>query len=268
MIIHTYHYGDGGLGDMLRSMFAYFVFCKKNDIEYKIFFDSNGPFESCFESSEGVEKVDYKFLNIGSKSTQETHNFLKVCKEHKDKNFLVRSNIFDFVSFDDLRLFKSEFLNFLKPTEAVKDRINDNRLENQNFSSIHIRCGDKFMSSVNIASDSRLDPSSEETIQLIDETIEFLDFDNVTIFTDNEYIKSKYPYRVNLLNSKIQHTALKTNYKFSYIDTVAEFFIMGLSEKIVSLSNSGFSFWSAFLHDKPLYKKVNGDFVIVDSLEY
>ena len=94
-------------------------------------------------------------------------------------------------------------------------------------------------------------------------------------YDHNEELKRHYinhpELGISCLNTKIHHTAIHTGYHtdiIGTIDSVSEFFIMGRSKKIVALSNSGFSFWSAFIHDVPLYKYSNNQLEIMNTINY
>lgn len=252
MLIQTYQLGEGGFADMLRSIFAYYTFCQMNDIKYYVHF--NGKLGLCFDL-ERISDRPYKlFIDIGSKSTERTQYFLKDIKNNKDECFVVRSNIFDFVSFDDLKKYRESFLKFMKLSDVVKNRIINNKVINElnefnkelnkfkELTAIHVRCGDKYMNHVNIESDSRMNP--EKAIEIINKMIN----NKIIIFSDNEQVRKEFKDHI-VFNEIVEHTALTDA---DIVDTVAEFFIMMSCKKIIALTNSGFSFWASFLGLIPL----------------
>jgi hypothetical protein len=260
MLIHTYNYGDGGIGDMLRSMLAYFVYCKKNNIEYYIYFN-NHPYEFCFKKQNIPIKendIVYRFIDIGSTSTEKTRKFLEEILD-TSKIWIIRSNIFDFEP--DIKKYTKQFLEFLELSDIIKERLNK---FNFDYVSIHIRRGDIFMPNVNIQSDSRLNDIDKIISNISDIKKDIKE--PVLIFSDSVEIK-KY-YQSESLNTNIHHTAIKTNdYQKDIqgtIDSVFEFFVIGNSTRVISLSNSGFSYWAAFIHDKPIYKYVDGKLEIMN----
>ena len=265
-LIHSYQYGLGGLADFLRSVYAYYVYCHLNEIPYFLYIE-NHPFSICFKMKEIPE--EYKkdlnvFQDIGSSSSEKTKTILNSIK--KD-NCIVFSNIFDFVSFEDLKKYRNDFIKFLDLTEPVTSRINFllNFYNLNEFNSIHIRMGDQLMSQVNIASDIRVRPSELQKKVLI--AVEFLRPKSrpIVLFTDNKELKNilikdktdKSSADIIVMKTQIHHTALQSVDIISTIDTIAEFFIMGLSNEIVTLSSSGFSFWSSFIFNRDLYQIVD-----------
>jgi len=272
-LIHSYTHGNGGLGDFLRSLFAYYVYCKIHEIPYYLFIKGH-PFEFCFKQIPIPEMYlkDLKtFRDVGSSSDKQTEDILNRIKK---ENCLVISNKFDFIHMDLLKKHRTDFLKFLELTDPVNTRIkflmNFYNLDELSFNSIHIRLGDKLMKNVNVASDIRIkdNTSFNNDFSL---GLKFLRSNKpIVIFTDNTNLKNQLKINktikidphtvidVTLLDTSIEHTALHNIDTISAIDTIAEFYIMGLSENIVTLSSSGFSFWSSFLFNRDLYRVSDG----------
>lgn len=253
-VIHTYCYGDGGFGDFIRSVFAYYVYCKIHNIEFYWYIE-NHPFQSFFENDNISLENSELFFNVGSynKSTQD---FLELIKTNKDKKYIVRSNVFNFIDFETLKEYRESFRNYLlnKIKKDLKDRIDFLR-PSEDFSCVHLRCGDYFMPIINIQSDMRIDFSKLEN------KIKKLEGNHV-IFSDSSQIKNfikKIRSEWTILDTHIHHTAVNGPYN-GHLDSIAEFFIMGLSKKIIVFSNSGFSFWSSFIFDVPLFNDDNTPF--------
>lgn len=265
MIVQTYNYGDGGLADTLRSMLAFYIFCKKHSITYYISFGEH-PFSLCFSPLPPKIENGTKFSlfeNMSGKTDIQMANFLKYISNDKSfvlpnnailPNFVVRSNVFDFMTIKELEENKKEFLEYLNVTDRVKERIRDfGKVEN--FVAIHVRCGDIYMKEVNCGVDARMTP--ENAAKIIDKiTKDGREREKFILFTDNYWLKEKYDHLC--LNGIIHHTALKMGDKEKeiegVIDCVAEFFAMGTAKKIITLTNSGFSFWSAFFHNVPIFE--------------
>jgi len=266
-LIHSYTYGCGGLGDFLRSLFAYYVYCHINNIPFFLYIKGH-PFESCFKMNEIPEEylTNLKhFEDIGSSSDKTTEEILRTIKE---TNCSLISNKFDFVSFKDLQKYRNNFLEFLQLTELVNTRILflRNSYNLNKYNSIHIRLGDRLMEHVNISCDIRVKDNKSFNSDLVT-SLKFLKNKNIpiVIFTDNNTIKDQFkgnktinldPHTVidvTVLNTRIHHTALESVDISNTVDAIAEFFIMGQSDSIVTMSSSGFSFWSAFLFNRDLY---------------
>ncbi len=283
-LVHSYQYGYGGLGDLMRSMFSYFVFAKINCIDYYLDF-SKTDLRYCFDNSFDYQKANdaskncLSFTQIGSKSDVNTEKYLKYLLDSvnsPDVVNIVFSNIFDFVPFDVLDIHKKEFLDFLKISDSVKNRIKElleiAELKEKKFNSVHVRCGDHYMPIINIDSDSRINPN--DSVRLILSIVEKNKSEGfeTLLFTDNQALKNHHKelgtktLAINIVHSSLgpmsnSEKDLEKNKKDT-IDTVAEFFIMALSNSVISLKDSGFSYWSTFLHDVPLYN-VADDYTLV-----
>lgn len=261
-LIHTYNYGDGGIGDFLRSVFAYFVFCKKNNISYYLYIQHH-PFKYCF-NKQNIPK-EYlinlqSLINIAGTYNNDTLEILKLLINNKDKNFIIRSNVFNFISFDELKKERLEFIKFLEISDLIKNNIKLLLKNIEDYSIIHVRCGDKHMNNINIQSDSRIN-LSDKIIEDIIKVKYLLKTNNVIFLTDSESLKNKIKENIEniiILNSKIYHTSLPGN-DDGIIDSFTEFLIMGYSKNNIVFSNSGFSFWSSFIFDVPIYKIIIND---------
>ena len=265
-LIFTYKYGCGGIGDFLRSVFAFYVFCKKNEINFYLYFDDH-PFKYCFKEQEIPDnfKINLKTLvNVpGLRNYEDIKIILQKLRENKNNNYIILSNTFDFVSFEELEENRKSFLEFLNLSELVKERIIELKKNfDNNYSVIHIRCGDMFMKTQNIICDGRLNPNSEELIEDIIKICFVLQKQKeqkIILMTDSDILKNNLKNNeetrelLTFLETNIYHTSLKGNEK-GIIDSFIEFIIMGNSKTNVQFSNSGFSFWSSFIFDVPLYK--------------
>jgi hypothetical protein len=244
-LIHTYVYGEGGIGDFLRSVFAYYVYCKKNKIPYYLLIE-NHPFQFCFKKQDLPSSclTNLKMLvNIGGDHDAKTFQILQLILN--GENYIIRSNIWNFIGIDELRNHREEFVQFLNVTPLVLN--NMKRIVNcSEFSSIHIRCGDKYMNKVNIECDSRISPSSVG--KEIDKCIKYFESGPIVLFTDNEEVR-KIGRAKGLIvpDTSIQHTALISDDIQGYVDAVSEFFLIGRSREIIAFSESGFSFWPSVM---------------------
>ncbi len=259
-LIHTYEYGDGGIGDFIRSVFAYFVFCRLEHIEYSLYFGEN-PYKFCFNSILDISNIsNKKFLkDIGGHHTENTLNILKLIKNNPEINFIIRSNIFDFISFEILQKYKKEFIKFLGPKTIIQEKVQkiQEKIKEKEFVTIHVRCGDAYMNKVNIACDTRINPNDENLLVNIQKCYYFLKYKHnlpVVFLTDNELLRLSVKKELNdiiIFNSSINHTAIPGSIE-NVIDTVCEFFLIGKSKYNVAFSNSGFPFWASFIYNVPL----------------
>jgi len=223
---------SGGLGDMFRSMLAFYTFCKIHDIYFNVFFTPN--FRKYFSCSNYDYIVNTQYFY--SNHSTEFDIFLENLKTKSDGIFIVSSNLFRFVEIEDMNKYKYEFLEFLGYKGSfLKTDI-----------CLHVRCGDAFMKNVNVGSDKRLNP-----ISIKNEIKNYIEGkDNITIITDNSFIKF---YFSNITtNTNINHTALANTSEEDVGHALYDFFTLMNANKIVAFSPSGFSFWASFFGNVPI----------------
>ena len=257
-----------GLGDTLRTMYSYYVYCLKNDIPFYIHFNELNPLNLCFNRrliSQEHTKDLVQFQDISGYNSEVTENFLK--NFDSSKNYLINSNAFGFVPWDELNntIYKKGFLEFLGLSDQLKSRMSELCKYSELMTSIHVRCGDMYMPTVNIGSDSRItvEDSKKQILELISDLK-----NDVLLFTDSLFLKNnlKNVQGLSQLKTCVHHTALR-NSGHGTIDSVAEFFLLGKSKKVIVLSHSGFSFWSTFLNDTELFK-YNSTLKIIEPYTY
>ena len=261
MTVYTsYTYNQGGYGDFIRSIFAVFVYCKINNIEHKIYIPDH-PLNKSIESVK--EKLNYPVLKfVDNYHTNAPMLYeLNKCND-KDYNTIIYSNQFDFIPFNVLELYKNEFKNFIKFTPEFKQRMITlkNQINNVEYVAIHIRCGDKFMEcNSQCVNNYLINPNSERLLKIFEKTIEYLKQNYnlpICLFTDVKTLKDKLckKYDVLSFDTEIHHVASSNNKENAFIDPIAEFELMGEAKAIVKLANSGYVYWTAFIHDVPLFK--------------
>lgn len=215
--------GDGGLGDYIK--FFMFVledciknnkrlYCMKKNIELEKYIKLKHDIYI-----QTIEDIDIKDIEI-----VERWMFYSVIHT----NFTINVN--------DIFYFTNEVI--LNSKKLLYDTF-----ENQNYVSIHIRLGDKYLETdpkyIICGWDTR--NVSEEKLYNLIESIEpnkiFLCCDN------HKYklkIKEKYP-NIMITNCNIGHTGLINTTNEQILDAVTEFYILTKSNMIYALSYSGFS---------------------------
>lgn len=261
-----------GMGDTIRSIYAFFVFCNKNEIPFLLYLKDSKLNDYIIDSFTKYKKLeelylkdaDGNILDLDSEKIPKTEYFIDVngnlnkflsdIKDDVGGMYVVCSNLFDFVSFDDLSDYKYKrlFLSFLEFKKPVLDKVNKlyNTLEDD-FTAIHIRCGDKYMNKVNCVSDSRLAPN--KAFSKITKLLKLLKKKygvETRIFTDNDYVKTRFIK--NTFDTKIGHVVV-TDDTDEILDSLVEFILLGFAVVTVTLTNSGFSFWSSLIYNVPLY---------------
>lgn len=259
-----------GLGDTIRSIFAFFVYCKMNKIEFYLNLQDSKLkdfIKDSFEINKKLEEFYFKdadgnILSLDDDRIPKTQYFIDVndgidkflfdIKDDIGGMYIVCSNLFDFVTFKDMAKYKTDFLKFLQFKKNVLDRVTFlYESIKDDFTAIHIRCGDKYMDKVNCVADSRIKPN--EAYSKVNNIIKYMEQKfglKVMIFTDNYYLKNRFSK--NTFDTKIAHN-VTSNDKHELLDVVSEFILLGFSVGTVTLTNSGYSFWPSFIYDVPLY---------------
>jgi len=257
VIIFNHCISDSGLGDTIRSLFSYFILSRK--IGFKIYYDFSGQnLGHCFLANTDHKCTkDCKFFKDFSKGPIKTHefiNFLTIVSKYPKESHLfhVRSNhCFDVVPYKDLHKKENTeaFMKWLKLTPELEARIKHFTPKGKEgtplkYTALHIRCGDKFMQNGPCVGDSRLNPM-DKSINLLVENLTTKE--KIILFTDNDELKNKY--RKYCLDTKAIHIGQKA-VPTSVIDTVSEFFLVGMATRIVAPIRSGFSYWPSVLFGK------------------
>lgn len=279
-VIQTIGYAEGGIADFIRSCLAYFTFCKKNDIKYYYYFPVDHSFSICFKKHlSNLPEIKEEFCDVSGKKTNKTDEILNTIKNNKNENYLIRSNIFEFVSYSEMKENIIEFLDFFSLSSVILNNMSKLINDEKEYVCIQVRCGDSFMEKVkNVSEGVRINPNSENLFTNIDKSIEFLkkEYKDLPIYflSDNDGVKEKNKgnKNINVVNSTVRHTAYitdnlndeKEQYNFirGNIDAVSEFFLLGRAKAVVGISRTGFTFWSTFLHQTPLYRIDNGQFIL------
>jgi len=283
-VIHTYYdEADGsglGLPEYLRSVFSYYVFCQMNNIIF--YFNNEGhPYEVCFTRAMipyehikdakvlvDISEKEAKASPVSSVSAK-TQEILETIKDNKDKNFIIKSNVYGFVPVASLKKYRDVFVSFLDISQLLKNNINRLMGSNVQYSCIHIRTGDKYMDRPVVKDDKRIAPDVDLlcSIKYLIENV--IKDDKIILITDSNLLKQMCKEHISnkliILDTNIFNTALvkKEINGFNYIavvnsviDTVSEFIILGLSSAnytITGPTGSSFSYVPSFLFNVPYY---------------
>lgn len=259
MLIYNYA-GHFGLGDMIRSIFAFFVYCRIHNILFRLNFQDHKIREYIHDHYKAEAAnidyyVNYTFID---KHTPDFTVFLNTIKDPSLKNeqcLVVQSNLFDFVSFADMNHYKEDFKRFLVFKEPVANDVKYHLAGDvDDFCAIHVRCGDKYMTNVNCPTDSRANPNKIiHEIKIAKKYLENKYGLKVYVFTDNYLVKKEFIK--NTFDTYLGHTSIREDEE-SVLDSIVEFVLMGFAVETITMTNSGFSFWSSFIYNVPLYKYV------------
>lgn len=292
MLLHTSIYNSGGIGDFLRSCFIYFIFCKKNDIYFDIYIPHDQPLSCCFKPLELkiIEQLkdNIYFEDLKGVANINTINFLKQILRNKDKNYIIRSNVCNIYTQNDILKYRKDFIDFLFSKFSQK-LINSFNFELNNITgkyiSIHVRYGDKYIKDncnqpVIVFGKPHKVPNKDnfdvriEELEVIKSLMkikkkDLMDDCLIYLFTDNQNLKNiiqdnliNLEYNLQITNLIPYHTAYST-YEKGIIDSFVEFLIMGNSEYIISLNKkdklSGFSLISALIFGKKILLLENNE---------
>jgi hypothetical protein len=182
-----------------------------------------------------------------------------------------------FINKDDIHNLQDHIYHIIQP-HILYDMFEDDSLQNiqdvfyfsnevlinsyklyshsDNYISIHLRLGDKFLET-----EQQFIQCYADTRKYIEDvlysTIEENKDKNILFFCDNtQYklkIKNKYDY-VYITNSSIGHTAYYNTTEQQTLDAITEFYLISKSEKIYAVSKSGFSIIASCFENVPLIK--------------
>jgi hypothetical protein len=248
-VIHIYNFQSNyGIADFLRGALNVFSFCKKRNYEYFIDF-CDTPFKDCFNIPECPKyQIDY-FFDFGQRDRdgtfreQELEQFLSNFKEIK-----IQSNCINITQ----ELYTEEFMEFIKPSQKVMDYIYSLDLP-KDYLSIHVRLGDSL-----INQESNYEIPMDLVKNWNEESLP------VFLFTDNSALRKKYSdvfltTQHEIIHTNAQDVRDKTDSTI-FIKTIAEFYLIGFSKKVLALKYSGFSHLSSYLYKKELSVPWNNGF--------
>lgn len=269
-LIHGYKY-DSGLGDLFRSIFNYYIYCKKNDINFNYNFFNN-KLKYCIISN---DEPPENYIELEDNRTYFNENTKNVFKMYLKYNIMIYSTIgsIENVDYDDYLNYRHSFLNFIKFSDDIITRFT---LEPKSYSVIHIRTGDKFIKNGHIKTDVRI--SNFDVSKLLS-CINFLnnienkiEHKTIILLTDNYELRTIFNNIKNnnknlyVPDTKICHCADHNITKEEMLDIVYEFYIILNSKRVVSFSNSGFSKVSALIGSSDYYIYDNDNFIKKDFI--
>jgi len=158
-------------------------------------------------------------------------------------------------SFDKLSIPFSELFEFSPECEEKASQLFDFRSMSP-YTAVHLRLGDKFLET-----DKRYVCCKNDVRQFDQKVLfDWLATDQqqqqpILFLCDNaaykNSIKSKFSH-IYVTEAKIGHTSFINTTDEQIVDTLAEFYLMANSSKIVAVSYSGFSLAAAKFHNTPI----------------
>lgn len=242
-IMHVYINPNEGLGNLFRSIFCNYVYCKNNSdlYNYDLYF-KNGPLQLVMNTTcdPSIEEIPVRII-----SGYQANDNSKVNVSDYDK----KKDCIEFIE----SKFKDTFLYAL---DRIEEKLGD-------FDAIHIRCGDQNSTIEN--PHIRID-ETEAIKRLIDIFALLPNNRKYRLYTDSKIVKDYA--EGHLLGDDLSifpydpiHTAYNNKHTWDLVqclNTTYEFFSFRKAKKIYSFvgqdeSLSTFSMTPAFLYDIPFY---------------
>jgi hypothetical protein len=278
IVVHKHYYGGGGIGDFIRASMSFYSICKRHNFEYYIDFSVNKFLKKCFNYKKLPKEIKNSNLNTNTiKFFQEQiifdeKSFLdKVLAFPNGINYLY-SNAIGIESKENiLNIHKDYISNILSPKKLINDYINNifqkYNISKNNYISVHVRCGDKHI----LKNDLNYF-TNHEWININDNDV-YITFCNtidkfkkdynldlpIIIHSDSNIFKEKIK-KINpefiILDIDVTHISepLGPQNINSYIQTIAEFFIISKANLIYSpYTYSGFAHLASIIGNKNIY---------------
>lgn len=237
-------YFQGGIGDLIKFFTCLIQLCidKKLKIYYFLTDLSLNKFLLLKHPELYISNIDTQHINLSD------INQLNLISD--DKYYIVQPHLmYKIIDYNKLYLKGSDIFYFSK---EIIERSKTFNLDN--YISIHIRLGDKFLEIpqhlIQCITDIR-NYNEDNIFKCIEDNFNT----NIVLFCDNlqykQKIKEKYPF-IHLTEFKIGHTALPSTSDEITIDTLAEFYVLANSKKIFIANESGFPIMSSKFFNIPL----------------
>ena len=231
IMVYDFNLGNGGIGDLLKFFIYLLNFGIKNNI--KVYYLVNNIY---------VEKylqLKYDKLYIKHDEISE-----KIYLDNESELYTIQPNMYYMIK---PHLFYNTFTyDTIIPYDSVFQfndviKLNSNILGT--YISIHLRLGDKFLETdtkyIQCINDTR-DYNEEKLFNFIESKPNI----NLMFFCDNYSYKLKIKEKYNniiITSCDIAHTSFSNTTEQQVLDSVTEFYLLTKSDKIISVSNSGFS---------------------------
>ena len=275
IIIHKHKNKCGGIGDFIRAALSFYSICKRLNYDYYIDFEENQFMKECFDILKIPSDIDKKSSeNI---TILDKYNSIDLIQpilnniNYNRKVYNIISNSIGIESKENINNIKTDFFNnIMKPSNKIINNINKIYLKNNiienNYISVHIRCGDYNMSKNN-SNDIRINLEDNKIYDNIFNLINNFKIINninipIIIHTDSIIFKNKMKEIYNeyiYLDIDIKHIAenIGNNSEEAYISTISEFYIISKASKILLLNNySGFSHIASIINNVELHTNI------------
>ena len=253
IIVFDFQLGYGGIGDLIKYFMYILDICIKYDI--KLHYMRNNILIEHFL----LLKHNKMYINI---ETCLLHDIIYIRDQKNipipnildNKYYIVSPQLFyDTFSYNNISILVQEVFFFSEEVILNSSNLLKTCNINNNYISIHVRLGDKF-----IETDSSFKACPEDTRTYSEEKLyNFIDCNfnkNIILFSDNNNIKIKIKNKynnINIIKTNIGHSSFKNTTYEQVLDTVTEFYILTNSEHIYITAYSGFSFVASKFNNIP-----------------
>ena len=221
-MVYDFKLGDGGIGDCIKFFMFVLVSCIKNNT--RLYYKKNNIE---IENYIGL-KYDKMYIDEDKIKQLDCVEVVNPYMYHSTINYDYNINI-------------NEVFYF---TDEVKINCKNLFPENiNNYISIHLRLGDKYLETENhyVLCKNDIRTFKEENIyKFIEENYS----ENIFFCCDNNNYKIKLKEKYNniiITNCDIGHSSLSNTNKKQILDAITEFYILTNSKMIFAASQSGFS---------------------------
>ena len=248
-VVYKFTIGNGGVGDYVKYFMCLLNMCMKYNIKMYYLVENNVvdrfiklKHPQMYIKSEELVNVQY-LDNIDHLTSINEHHF-----------YIVEAfNMYKFhsVLYDSITQKVSDYFYFID--EIKINALNQNLSEN--YISIHVRLGDKFLETdkANVLVKDDVRHFHED---ILFDFIEKKSDKNILFFCDNysykQKIKNKYEY-VNITEYKIGHTSLSSTTVEEAFNGITEFYILTNSTEIYTPTESGFSIVASKFNQVPFF---------------
>lgn len=233
-VVYNFEIGNGGIADCIKYFMYTLKLCIINN--QRLYYKKNNI------EIENHIKLIYDFMYINDELLEKLDNYTIV---RPQMYYYLYDDVYEHISdINNVFYFSNEIIENSKV--IFPPNIN-------NYISIHLRLGDKFLEipkeHVHCIEDERKF-SEEKLYETIGKNI------NESIFfcCDNQTFKNKLKEKYNNINittGQIGHTSFSITSKKEILDTLTEFYLLTKSKQIYAASMSGFSIIASKFNNIP-----------------
>ena len=237
--IYNYQQGQGGMGDYLK-FFTY------------IYQESLKSGNKCFILKNNL--ILEKYIKLKDERMYITNDELS---KINNKKIIRPHDLYKYfpTELTNLNILFMHISTIFQFSQEVLDNRNILLSSNiQDYISLHVRLGDKYIETDNSYKADKNDKRDINQDKINDYIVKNKNF-NIILFCDNskykENMKKKFD-NIIICDSQIGHTSFSNTTDKQILDTITELYIMSQSKKIIAGSISGFSNIAAKFHNIPI----------------